>query len=84
MSKLVTTEVALNNLAANVADSMAHVGDLELLDMAFSIREGKPLGKYVTGGLTVERFLRGLAFSTCIREIHRRTEVEALENDAQA
>lgn len=72
-------EHVANDATQRAVDYLSHVSDNKLFSFATDVLAGMPLEQYMVAG-TVEELLRGLAYSTIVRELHRRAEVRELEN----
>jgi hypothetical protein len=77
----VQLDAAVNDLDARAAEAMEHFPYHRLMEFAVELAAGEPLEKFCNG-ITVEELLRGLAFPTIYREMRRRAEVAALEDEA--
>ena len=71
----------VNSLDATAAEAMAHFPDHRLLEFSIELAAGEPLEKFCSG-ITVDQLLRALAFPSIYREMRRRVEVAALEDEA--
>lgn len=77
----VALEQAINRHEFRVVDATAHISDLNLALFASDVFKGRPLDKYCSG-VSVDQALRTLAYSSVLRELRRREEAAALEDEA--
>ena len=74
-------EAHVSDLDARAADAMAHFPNYRLMEFAVELAADQPLEKFCNG-ITVDQMLRALAFPSIYREMRRRVEVAALEDEA--
>jgi hypothetical protein len=65
---------------ADIADALSHIPSPELAFFAIDVAKGKRLDDYCRG-VTPDMVLRVLAYGQILRELNRRDEVFALEDD---